>query len=451
MHRAVSLFAGAGGFCEGVRLAGFKVICAVESDSYACETHAANFKNVALFDGDIRRFLRDERKGVPSKSKLIERGIDLVYGGPPCQGFSIIGPRDHDDPRNDLYREFVRVVRELKPSIFIMENVPNMVAMKSGHFKSKILSAFRRVGYKRTAILPLISSDFGVPQHRRRVFIFGLRDDLPCNADLQQKLSKLIAKEIVPRSVTVAEAISDLPSKVSAENKPLKYPDKPKKPLSAYQKLMRLDCSTPILSSDRKRAVIEEDKLYNHHTKGMEARRKKIVRKIQPGGTGAELSKRLWKGIRGHKWRRLDPMQPSYTILAQMHRDMSEWIHPKHQRWITVREFVIVGIDDTHLRGINRSSGGAQPAGRRIQRMMFGAKHRCNGRQLCHPIRLGETYMRQAPQAFLQYRLGHRRGAVGNQSQAGKIVIVKMGELQQHREHCRYERRDRDFLARNRR
>jgi DNA (cytosine-5)-methyltransferase 1 len=172
MHKAVSLFAGAGGFCDGVRLAGFKVICAVESDRYACQTHAANFKNVALFEGDIRRFLRDEREGVPSKSNLVKHGIDLVYGGPPCQGFSIIGPRDHDDPRNDLYKQFVRVVRELKPSIFIMENVPNMVAMKSGHFKSKILSAFRRAGYKRTAILPLISSDFGVPQHRRRVFIF---------------------------------------------------------------------------------------------------------------------------------------------------------------------------------------------------------------------------------------------------------------------------------------
>jgi DNA (cytosine-5)-methyltransferase 1 len=338
MHKAVSLFAGAGGFCDGVRLAGFKVICAVESDRYACQTHAANFKNVALFEGDIRRFLRDEREGVPSKSNLVKHGIDLVYGGPPCQGFSIIGPRDHDDPRNDLYKQFVRVVRELKPSIFIMENVPNMVAMKSGHFKSKILSAFRRAGYKRTAILPLISSDFGVPQHRRRVFIFGLRDDLPCRGDLQQKLSKLIAKEIAPRSVTVGEAISDLPAKVSAENKPLKYPTKPRKPLSAYQKLMRLDCSTPMLSRDRKRSAIEEGELHNHHTKGMEALRKKIVRKIEPGGTGAGLSKRLWKGIRGHKWRRLDPEQPSYTILAQMHRDMSEWIHPKHQRWITVRE-----------------------------------------------------------------------------------------------------------------
>ncbi|MGX1348242.1 DNA (cytosine-5)-methyltransferase 1 [Bradyrhizobium elkanii] len=365
MRKAVSLFAGAGGFCEGVRLAGFKVVCAVESDTDACKTHAANFDDVAIFEGDIRCFLREERKGVPNKNKLIERGVDLVYGGPPCQGFSIIGPRDHDDPRNDLYKEFVRVVRELKPSIFVMENVPNMVAMKEGLFKTKILRAFRRAGYKRIALLPLISSDFGVPQHRHRVFIFGLRDDLPLGGDLQQKLSKLIKEELAPQQVTVNDAISDLPSWVSTKNRPLKYPSKSKRTLSDYQRLMRLDCSTAILSSKTKRSAIEEDRLHNHHTKGMEARRKKIIRQIRPGGTGAKLSKKLWKGIRGHKWRRLDPMQPSYTILAQMHRDMSEWIHPKHQRWITVREaarlqsfhdgFVFAGSECQQLKQVGNA------------------------------------------------------------------------------------------------
>jgi DNA (cytosine-5)-methyltransferase 1 len=121
MRKAVSLFAGAGGFCEGVRLAGFKVLCAVELDEAACTTHAANFKNVALFADDIRRFLRDEQEGVPTRDELIGAGIDLVYGGPPCQGFSQIGPRKPSDPRNRLYVEFVRVVRELQPAMFVME------------------------------------------------------------------------------------------------------------------------------------------------------------------------------------------------------------------------------------------------------------------------------------------------------------------------------------------
>jgi DNA (cytosine-5)-methyltransferase 1 len=157
MLKAVSLFAGAGGFCEGVRLAGFKVVCAVESDKPACQTHSANFGDVALFEGDITRFLRDEKAGVPGRAELTRKPIDLVYGGPPCQGFSQIGPRDLNDPRNRLYKEFVRVVRVLQPSMFIMENVPNMFAMANGHFRSKILNSFRRAGYARIASVPLVA------------------------------------------------------------------------------------------------------------------------------------------------------------------------------------------------------------------------------------------------------------------------------------------------------
>jgi DNA (cytosine-5)-methyltransferase 1 len=321
-----------------VRLAGFKVLCAVELDAAACTTHAANFQNVGLFKGDISRFLRDEQKGVPGRDELIEAGVDLVYGGPPCQGFSQIGPRKLNDPRNRLYGEFVRVVRDLKPAMFVMENVPNMVAMKNGHFRKKILSAFIRAGYKRTAIVPLISSDFGVPQHRRRVFVFGLRDGIRCEDSFEMQIQMFLAKEATHHQVTVAEAISDLPARVSAEDFAIKYPSKRRRRLSDFQRLMRLDCTTPLLSSAKKRGKARTNQLHNHHTKGIEKRRQKIIRAIRPGDTGASLPPALWNGVRGHKWRRLDPKQPSYTILAQMHRGLSEWIHPKHNRWITVRE-----------------------------------------------------------------------------------------------------------------
>jgi site-specific DNA-cytosine methylase len=119
---AVSLFSGAGGFCEGMRLAGWKIACAVEADAQACLTHAANFDDVALFKGDITRSLRDPQPGVPSLEELVARKIDVAYGGPPCQGFSQIGPRKLNDPRNRLYKEFVRVVRLLRPRAFVMEN-----------------------------------------------------------------------------------------------------------------------------------------------------------------------------------------------------------------------------------------------------------------------------------------------------------------------------------------
>ncbi len=338
MFKAVSLFSGAGGFCEGVRLAGFKVVCAVESDKPACQTHSANFAGVALFEGDIARFLRDERPGIPGRAELGKKRIDLVYGGPPCQGFSQIGPRDLNDPRNRLYKEFVRVVRALQPSMFIMENVPNMFAMENGHFRTKILGSFRRAGYARIAAVPLLASDFGVPQHRRRVFVFGIKDGLRLNGDLASTVEALIGKLKTEQPVSVREAISDLPKRVSGDDGPLAYPSRRKRKYSAFQRLMRLDCNTALLPAARKRGPGKINDLNNHHTKGMEARRKKIVRAIAPGGTGESLPKTLWKGIRGHKWRRLDPDKPSYTILAQMHRDLSEWIHPTHDRWITVRE-----------------------------------------------------------------------------------------------------------------
>ena len=121
---AVSLFSGAGGFCEGVRLAGWEVLCAVEADAQACMTHAANFADVSLFQGDIARFLEDELPGVPSLRELTARKIDVVYGGPPCQGFSQIGPRNLADPRNLLYEQFVRVVGLLRPRAFVGRACP---------------------------------------------------------------------------------------------------------------------------------------------------------------------------------------------------------------------------------------------------------------------------------------------------------------------------------------
>lgn len=335
---AISLFSGAGGFCEGARLAGWKVVCAVEADEHACKTHAANFPEVALFKGDITRFLAEERENFPTLKELKARHIDVVYGGPPCQGFSQIGPRKVSDPRNELYQEFVRVVRLLKPKAFVLENVPNMIAMKSGLFKTRIVKAFQDAGYKRIAVLPATASDFGVPQHRRRVFVIGIRDGLPFEGEFAAAAETLLGKQKKQHEVTVREALSDLPSEVSEDDGPLPYPRKPGGRYSEFQQQMRLDHDTALMSSKLKRSHLELDQLHNHHTKGIEARRKKIIRAIKPGAKGDSLPPAIWNGTRSHKWRRLDPAKPSYTILAQMHRDLSEWIHPTHDRWITVRE-----------------------------------------------------------------------------------------------------------------
>lgn len=332
--RAISLFCGAGGFCEGARMAGWQVVAAVESDAQACRTHAANFPKVELHEGDIAGFLKERR----DRAALGGESIDVIYGGPPCQGYSQIGPRDLSDPRNTLYKEFVRICRTVRARAFVMENVPNMVTMNNGHFRAKILSAFAAAGYRRTAVIPVLASEFGVPQDRRRVLVFGLRNDVRFDGDLAQVAAALLEEQKVDRAVTVREALSDLPREVAEDDGVLPYPRSKKRVLSEYQKLMRLDWDQPLLSSKQKRSRLQKDELFNHHTKGIQERRKAILQAIKPGARGDSLPKELWNGTRGHKWRRLDPDKPSYTILAQMHRDLSEWIHPIYDRWITVRE-----------------------------------------------------------------------------------------------------------------
>lgn len=363
--KAVSLFSGAGGFCEGVRLAGFEIACAVEQDKYAAKTYTVNFPKTPLFNRDIKRFLLDDVLQIPGRTQLAKSDLDLVFGGPPCQGFSQIGPRNLKDPRNRLYREFTRVLDELRPKAFVMENVPNIVGMKNGHFRDLILASFKEAGYEAGIVL-VSAADFGVPQIRKRVFFIGVRDDLVFSDDHMSLFTAALNKRKCERPVTVDQAISDLPRHVSRDDSELEYPRLGRGRCPDYQRVMRLDCDSDVLSADWKQANISRPfRLYNHHTKGIEARRQKIIRQVKPGGNGDTISRRLWKGTRAHKWRRLDPACPSYTILAQMHRDLSEWIHPRFDRWISVREaarlqsfhdgFVFQGSESQQLKQVGNA------------------------------------------------------------------------------------------------
>lgn len=336
--KAVSLFAGCGGFCEGAELAGFDVAVAVEWDKYACMTYRENFPKTPLFEGDIHDFLKP---GSDHESRYKLQDVDLVFGGPPCQGFSQIGPRDLLDDRNVLYREFARVIRRLNPRMFIMENVPNLLLMQKGHFRDAILKHFAELGYKNTTFVKLSAADFGVPQTRERVFFFGTRDHDKTSVDLQKFAVDFLDDLKVERHVTVWEAIGDLPAKVVHSGEVADYPKLPAGS-SQFMKAMRLDAAGGpyTKAGKRRRAIDKKDglSLHNHHTKEMLAKRAKLISYLKPGAKADSLPKDIWNGARPEKWRRLHPDLPSYTILAQMHRDLSEWVHPKQERWITVRE-----------------------------------------------------------------------------------------------------------------
>lgn len=336
MRKALSLFSGCGGFCEGIETAGFEVRCAVEIDGFAAQTYRHNFPRVPLFEGDVTDFLSSnadhaERYGLHE--------IDLVFGGPPCQGYSQIGTRDLKDPRNSLYEQFARIVEELQPRMFLMENVPNLLLLNKGYFRDLMLDKFAEIGYQLTVPLKLSAADYGVPQLRERVIFVGVRDRDVVSGGLEKTCYEALDELKVKRPVTVREAISDLPASVTGSGEVMPYPKKGR--LSQFQRMMRLDCDAPpyTRAAKRKRGIGSSPiALHNHHTKEILERRKHLISLLKPGMKGDSLPAEVWNGKRPEKWRRLHPDRPSYTILAQMHRDLSEWVHPELERWITVRE-----------------------------------------------------------------------------------------------------------------
>jgi len=339
-YRAVSLFSGCGGFCEGVRLAGFDVQAAVELDRFACQTYRHNFPEVALMEGDVHHFLNDDsavwqlEKG--RFAQLTDVETDLVFGGPPCQGYSQIGTRILDDPRNELYAQFVRVLTTLRPRLFLMENVPNMLLLAKGRFKREVLEAFAENGYSNCGVVVVPATAVGVPQLRKRAIFFGVRNDLDLGDSAEDFFLSGLDQEKQPEQ-WVRHAISDLPARTAIHYEDLKYPGA--RAGNDILDELRLDRDGRWYSSAYKlRKVGGQLRLFNHHTKEMEERRRNLISFLKPGAKADSLPLDIWNGARPEKWRRLHPDKPAYTILAQMHRDMSEWVHPRHERWITVRE-----------------------------------------------------------------------------------------------------------------
>lgn len=170
----ISTFAGAGGSSLGYSMAGFRELLAVEWDDNAVQTFKDNFHDVPVYHGNIAK-LSVEKVLEMTGLKIGE--LDVFDGSPPCQGFSTAGKRMIDDPRNQLFKEYVRLLRGLKPKVFVMENVSGMVKGIMKLVFVEILKELKASGYKVSAKL-LNAMYFGVPQSRERMIFIGVRDDL---------------------------------------------------------------------------------------------------------------------------------------------------------------------------------------------------------------------------------------------------------------------------------
>src|SRR5712672_523443 len=194
----IDLFAGAGGLSLGFEQAGFDIVAAVDIDPIHCAAHKFNFPNSATVCKSVIDTTGDDLRRLAGIGK---RDLDIVIGGAPCQGFSLIGYRALDDARNQLVYHFVRLVMELKPKYFLFENVKGLTIGKHRRFLHEIIEAFRAGGYQVEADYKVLNAaDFGVPQDRRRLFLMGARKGLPLPTYPQPTYS-----------TTVGQAISDIP------------------------------------------------------------------------------------------------------------------------------------------------------------------------------------------------------------------------------------------------
>lgn len=201
--RCIDLFCGAGGLSYGFESAGIETVYAVESDQTYARSFASNFPNTELHIGDISNISDEDILTVKQKYS-----VDIIIGGPPCQGFSLagnIGRRFLDDPRNRLFLEYVRFVKIIKPKMFVLENVSAMTTHNKGKTIEEIVGSFEELGY-RVKYDVLNAANFNVPQERRRVFIVGTLKDY--NFDFPAETDSFIS---------VKEAIGDLPELKSGE------------------------------------------------------------------------------------------------------------------------------------------------------------------------------------------------------------------------------------------
>ncbi len=212
---AVDLFAGAGGMTLGFEQAGFDVLASVEIDPIHCAIHEYNFPMWTAICASVTNISGDD---IRAKSKIGDREVDVVFGGPPCQGFSLMGKRAFDDPRNQLVSHFMRLVTELNAKYFVMENVKGLTLGSHRQFVDEVIESFEKNGYQILKDYQVLNaSHFGVPQHRERLFLIGCRQDLALpnypSPITKPAKAKRIPKNLVdlPNSPTVGDAIADLP------------------------------------------------------------------------------------------------------------------------------------------------------------------------------------------------------------------------------------------------
>ena len=313
----LDLFCGAGGLSYGFERAGFNVVLGIDNDAKALETFEANHNGSKSICGDITQigYEKDIRPLIGDKQ------IDVIIGGPPCQGFSLSGPRNFDDPRNKLYLSYIRLVDEIRPRAFVIENVPGLVALFNGEVKKSIFERFRAMGYNIDCKI-LCASDYGVPQNRKRVVFVGTK----------KGEKNYIYPAAVGYTVTCKMALSDLPPLTDTLGEEVQ--EYYSEPTNEYQKLMRE----------------HSDEVLNHVAAQHSDKVQHIISLVPDGGNYKDLPEEYRNTRNFHvAWTRFASQKPAPTIDTG-HR---HHFHYEYNRVPTVRECARLQSfpDDFHFIG----------------------------------------------------------------------------------------------------
>ena len=304
----IDVFCGCGGLTAGFTDAGYDLLFGIDHDTPSLATYERNFGK----DRGLKLDLFDKNHVKTIRSKLIEnsRDLDVIIAGPPCQGFSLTGPRNFDDPRNQLYLSVLNMVKQFRPNGFLIENVKGMKSLYGGAIVSEITSRFKKLGYTVSEPTVLSAADYGVPQIRERLFIIGLkkeygRFEFPNPTHTKEQY------------ISCEDAIGDLPSRThELGNEIDRYENSP---YTDYQKYIRDNA----------------DQLLNHVATRHTELVKSVIRLVPEGKNHKALPPGVGESRKFNEaWTRYHSKKPSKTIDTG-HRNH---FHYRWDRVPTVRE-----------------------------------------------------------------------------------------------------------------
>lgn len=327
----VDLFCGAGGLSIGFEQAGFRSVFANDNDPFACSTYRLNHPNSYVHEGSVENLNATTIRGA---TKLTN--IPLLIGGPNCQGVSLRGNRDPKDPKNLAFYNFARLVNELQPEWFVMENVPGLLHRHNRELVTSIFQEFHSLGYNCGAEV-LLAADYGVPQLRYRLILIGNRVGKPIvfpDQTHQQPISalsqaKTIPSETLPPWISVQEAISDLPA----------IPNGGGSETAKYSRKKAAEFATAIRG--------ENSILFNHVCHKSSENNIRLISHIPQGGNWKNIPEEIRPerfkkvALKDHTttYGRLRWEMPSRTITTYFNNISSgAFTHPTQNRGISVRE-----------------------------------------------------------------------------------------------------------------